>query len=299
MPNWSTNTIAIKGKKNDVLNFLNSVLKETKVTADMAGQIIADVLNGAKLTLDSFNPMPKTFEEHDTTNTKRTFDNWLTNGFMDEYKRHSPLLDEEDVRKALQDYYLKNGIIVKNLDNKEAYKVREQAARAMFPQYLDDYEKYSREYDEAVEYQRKIYGVVGWYDWGVKFRGTKWDANLTNWSVIDHGDELIIYTDCETAWSYPSGWLETMQTRYPLLSFFCRAIEESGCYNGFLSARNMSEWVENDTDVWTNARDKVAEERGDDFDEDNEYEAIEDLVEKRNEELNDLFFNYVIEYNID
>lgn len=309
MPNWSTNTIAVKGKKADVINWLNVglmeinkvELKDIKVSVDMVEQIIADVLNGAKLTLDSFNPMPQTFLEFDTTNTKRTFDAWLTKGFMDEYNKYSPLLTEDKVRNNLMDYYLDKGIILKDLDNNELCKVREEAARAKFPQYLADYEKYSQEYDAAARYQKKTYGIVGWYDWGIQCRGTKWDAKLEDWSVIENGDELIIYTNCETAWCYPSGWLGTMQTRYNNLSFFCRAIEESGMYNGFFSARNMKEdmWIENDTDVWDNARDKVEEERGDEFDEDNDYDAIEELVEQRNEELNDLFDNYVHEYSVE
>lgn len=309
MPNWSTNTIAVKGKKADVINWLNAGLKEInkaenkdiKVSESMDTQTIADNLNETKLTLDSFNPMPKTFDEYDTTNTKRTYDEWLVRGFMSKYNRHSPLLDDETVRQAIADYYIEKGIVPKDLDNQEANKVRAEAARRKFPQYLGDYEKYCREYDEAAAYQKKTYGVVGWYNWGIRYRGTKWDANLNDWSVVsnNNGDELIVYVDCETAWSYPSGWLATMQTRYNTLSFFCRADEESGIYNGFLSARNMDEWIENDTDVWSNARNKVEAKYGADFDEDEKYEEIEELVNERNEKINNAFFEFVRGYQIE
>lgn len=309
MPNWSTNTIAVKGKKADVINWLNAGLKEInkaenkdfKVSESMDVQTIAANLNAAKLTLDSFNPMPKTFDEYDTTNAKRAYDDWLVKNFMSDYNRHSPLLDYETVSQAIADYYTEKGIVLKDLGNREeGYKVRAEAARTKFPQYVDDYEKYCREYDEAMTYQKKTYGVVGWYNWGIRYRGTKWNADLKDWSVVSdiNGDELIVYADCETAWRYPSGWLETMQTRYNTLSFFCRADEESGIYNGFLSARNMNEWIENDTDVWSNARDKVEAKYGADFDEDEKYDEIEELVNERNEKINKAFFEFVSEYQI-
>ena len=118
MPDWSTNTIAVKGKKADVIKWLKVGLtnaktrNRSKINATLVAAQIEDFLNGEKtrLTLDDFNPMPETFKLYDTTNAMREYDAWLMRGFMDEYKRYSPKLFEKEVNDAVDAYFKENHI---------------------------------------------------------------------------------------------------------------------------------------------------------------------------------------------
>lgn len=304
MPNWSTNTIAVKGKKADVIKWLKVGLtnaktrNRSKINATLVAAQIEDFLNGTKtkLTLDDFNPMPETFKLFDTTNAMREYDAWLMRGIMDEYKRYSPKLFEREVNDAIDAYFKENHINKEELIGQQYTDKRMEAVRAKFPQYIAAYEKYCKEYREAADYQKKTYGVVGWYDWGNKYRGTKWNADLTDWEVAEQGDELILYAHCDTAWCYPQEWLATMQNRHNTLTFFCYALEESNAYNGYFCARNIDDWVENDEGLWSKAREKVEKKHGDEYDEDENWEEVDEEYNKLERRMYARFETYVETY---
>ena len=305
MPNWSTNIIAVKGKNFEVIKWLNIGVEgrsHKKLEYGMSAQEMMDILNNVSkpISLDSFNPMPNTFHEYDTTNKKETFVSWLCDRFMDDRKKFSPKLNEKEVYAAAKKYLAEQGITVdENSSDEERnayWKKRDEAIEEIYSQYKKDYAKYSLGYDDAAAYQQRVYGVVGWYDWGLKYRGTKWNANLENWSIVISGSEMIAYATCETAWSLPTTWLDTMQHEFSDLDFFCRATEESGCYNGFLSAKNTEDWVENDTDVWYEAKDRVEAEYGDEFDEDEQYGDIWEECSNISSQITDRFYAYVEAY---
>lgn len=51
----------------------------------------------------------------------------------------------------------------------------------------------------AEQHQRETYGVVGWYDFGCKYLGTKWDTEITEYcAYIAEGESRFHF---DTAWS--------------------------------------------------------------------------------------------------
>lgn len=60
-------------------------------------------------------------------------------------------------------------------------------------------EKYERRLKRLENTCQRKYGVKGWYDWCVKYWGTKWNSYETRWGGInDQGDEVLFF---QTAWS--------------------------------------------------------------------------------------------------
>lgn len=105
MPNWVYNNIALKGKKENILNFLNEGLKNSKLKecktlegaynkllkhskvrlanfGDFTNKVVgkkeghpAKITFKKGLTLDTFRPMPDTFFQYDTTNYAKDLPN--------------------------------------------------------------------------------------------------------------------------------------------------------------------------------------------------------------------------------
>lgn len=92
MPNWSYNTIVVKGTENDILAFVNSGA-ETKVST------IDDIKN-ASLSLNSLYPMPQTFVDYDTTNNKKQRKDFASDGEYDKYSENY-----EDAKKYQEEMY--------------------------------------------------------------------------------------------------------------------------------------------------------------------------------------------------
>jgi len=67
--------------------------------------------------------------------------------------------------------------------------------------------------------------------------------SLGAWMVEEPGEDLVVFFECRTAWNWPHDWLETMQTRYPDLTFFCLAMEDMGGFNGYFCMRDPDMWV--------------------------------------------------------
>jgi hypothetical protein len=90
------------------------------------------------------------------------------------------------------------------------------------------------------------------------------------------------------------------------LTFFIRGDEEAQFYNGYACAKNLDEWVENDTDLYEKAKNEISQEWEDEgriTDEDNEdydEEEFEDEVWQRqtelSDEITDRFYEYVAAY---
>ena len=77
-----TNIVFIKGAKQSVVDFINRGLKgcksKVRISADMSGEQIADLLNshGCPITMHSYLPMPATFLHYDTINGPSCFSEW-------------------------------------------------------------------------------------------------------------------------------------------------------------------------------------------------------------------------------
>jgi hypothetical protein len=79
MPNWSSNTLTIQGKKSDVIAMF------AKATPKIKGDSVL-------YTLQSFVPMPDTYKQVDTTNSLTSF---LFSKKKDMYDEHPELSDDE------------------------------------------------------------------------------------------------------------------------------------------------------------------------------------------------------------
>lgn len=99
----------------------------------------------------------------------------------------------------------------------------------------EEYETYSREYDEAVRYQKDTYGVVGWYDYNNEVAyGCKWDAEveLKSYSVDEVTGTTTIYMFGQTPWNFPYLWLTYIKDTFDLNVYVCSQ-EEANLYNAY------------------------------------------------------------------
>ena len=80
------------------------------------------------------------------------------------------------------------------------------------------------EYAQAIEEQRKKYGVVGWYDWNHQNYGCKWDENFS----INRIDDTTADFSVTTPWTAPSAFLATIAKRYPGLELEVDSHYEDG-----------------------------------------------------------------------
>lgn len=326
MPNWSTNVVAVKGNTTKVMNWLKSGVN---VPDDVKLGNLADWLNTQKISLDDFSPMPQTFKDWDTTNQLRKFDAWfpqtLFKGFGFYNSGSSQITLPKKVVKhflayarPLLGYDKPNFVGLRQVfrrinqttnDNKFLEVYYSGAPDDIRKLIEDTYNKYCDGYHEAAKYQRETYGVVGWYDWGLQYRGTKWNADLHDWQVDVSADEkeCIIYVCCETAWSMPEGWLATMQKNNDDLTFFIRGDEEAQFFNGYACARNLDDWIENDTKMYDKAKDDVTksweiEGRTEDSDDYDEYEFEQEVWEAQSDlsdQMTERFYEYVREYEVE
>lgn len=327
MPNYSSNIIAVKGNTTKVINWLKSGVN---VPDDVKLGNLADWLNTQKISLDDFNQMPQTFKDWDTTNQMRQFDTWFAEtlfmgmGFMGEI---SPITLPKKVVKHFLAYARPlMGYNSQNVGLRQVFRKINDTTDGQYHKFAneyfasvpddirklinDTYNKYCEGYNEAVKYQKETYGVVGWYDWGCQYRGTKWNAYLHDWQFVlsPFGDECIVYASCETAWAMPEAWLATMQKNNNNLTFFIRGDEEAQYFNGYACARNLNEWVENDTELYDKAKDEISqkwEDEGKITDDDDDYDEgeFEDEVWERQQELSEeitnRFYEYVTAYEVE
>jgi len=321
MPNWSNNVIAVKGNTTKVMNWLKSGVN---VPDDVKLDNLADWLNKQNISLDSFNPMPQTFKDWDTTNSLRTFNFWfpqtLFKGFGFYDSSSSPITLPKKVVKHFLDYArpllgLSNFAGLRRVFRKINATTNDNKFLEVYYSGVPDdirklidetYNKYCDGYHEAAKYQKETYGVVGWYDWGLQYRGTKWNADLHDWQVAvsANGNECIIYASCETAWSMPEGWLATMQKNNDDLTFFIRGDEEAQFFNGYACARNLDEWVENDTTLYDKANDEIAQEwekegKNREDDEDDFDNEVWSRQQELSNEITDRFYEYVAAYKVE
>ena len=82
---------------------------------------------------------------------------------------------------------------------------------------------------EIAKEQMNLYGCIGWYDWGLKYRGTKWNAVLEEVSFDENDDTATFKFDATTAWSYPEEWLRWVKSTFHVSVLLC-VDEEGGAY---------------------------------------------------------------------
>lgn len=90
----------------------------------------------------------------------------------------------------------------------------------------EEYEDFVKKFNEAKELQEREYGVVGWYDWGLKYLGTKWNAEIDDMRIEKHGEEIRITMCCVTAWKAPEAWMVHLLKYFTFSKFVFHATEE-------------------------------------------------------------------------
>ena len=159
-----------------------------------------------------------------------------------------------------------------------------------------EYENYVRGYKAACEHQTKMYGCVGWYDYNCKTLGCKWDAYLLNLTIADElekDDIVIVYFYVETAWSRPIPFLQHLAT---FVNVVVLSDEEANFFNSIVDINNDVEIKDIAQDI--NKLYKKFEDENEEVDEDEWFEEYE--VEETNlkNELEDEFYQYVIDLEI-
>jgi hypothetical protein len=85
-------------------------------------------------------------------------------------------------------------------------------------------EELIEEYKQATKEQEEKYGVVGWYDWNVKFWGTKWNAC----GAESSGYGRFTF---DTAWSAPLPVLVALSKLFPEVEIQIVYADEDSGYN--------------------------------------------------------------------
>lgn len=70
-----------------------------------------------------------------------------------------------------------------------------------------------KKFKAATAYQKKRYGVIGWYDFGLKYWGTKWNASFDISRLSDTEVRVEVF---DTAWSAPLEFFEAIAKKFGL-----------------------------------------------------------------------------------
>ena len=160
----------------------------------------------------------------------------------------------------------------------------------------DEYQKYVRGYKAACEHQTKMYGCVGWYDYNCKTLGCKWDADLLNLTIaeeLEKDDIVIVYFSLETAWSIPMPFLQHLAT---FVNVVVLSDEEANFFNSIIDINKDKEIK--DIAQKINKLYKKFEKENEDVDEDEWFDEYEEEEIKLKNELEDEFYQYVIDLEI-
>ena len=196
MPNWSFNMHVIKGKSEDVLEFINSGIENSAEFIKAYGKE------------GDYIPTPK-------------------DDLGDAYKE----LYEHGCR-AVSNHPLRSEEFNPDGDKPE---VAEGISMSTFKPLPDTFLRYdttnrAKEYPEIAKRQKREYGYIGWYDYNSSEDGfgTKWDAELGEFELQIREDEAIVSFRTETAWDVPSGFIKFIAEKFPKLKVYVCSYEESG-----------------------------------------------------------------------
>lgn len=264
MPNWVYNTVAVKGSKADLINFLKNGISNTTIpVSDDFDTLLANIQNDAdnRLRMSNFRPIPKTFQDFDTTNhpngiglhyciaeelklTEKFKGIDKANDYLygklklaNETITNLTLQKSRDIQRVAYNYENEITKHLLKLDTQNTITDSHEV-EIIIGQFFDRLIGEVKAYCNATAIQEKEYGCVGWYDYNLKNFGTKWDMQLTDWDswYVDDNTSVIIFK-VETAWSIPDEWLEYLAEKYPNLGFAVRTYEEQPAWNGYFNVR--------------------------------------------------------------
>jgi len=306
MANYSYNTLAIKGSKENIVKFFNAGLKKNKQVFTFAE---LSILLGNKdeknkpFHMSSWKPIPRTFIQWDTSNDKQDILYWLMSGGKVK-GTNKPVF--RFLKKYVAEKMATFGpslITIKDTwDDKQHYIFKDKEVQTeLIKQFQPDYNKYCEEYDKAVVYQKIKYDVVGWYDFNTNvWFGTKWDTTFYDWEIQDMGDGAIVYGKFDTAWCIPTLWLNTIQEKFgDLVSFYFYAQEEGNVYLGYFPLTSNT-FTEEISGCWEEYAQQIENEgkyqkNEDGYFPDEFYDEVRGLFDAKRDELYNNFLTFVQE----
>lgn len=199
MPNWTENTVTIRGSKND----LDKIEKKLK----------------SKKTVFDFNkivPMPKSLDVTAGSMTDEAILVYLTDKLS--FKPNKRTKESEKIYKLVTNCFSKDW-------PKDVYERVETRGKERIDELYDLGKQYVYNYDN--------YGCATWYEWCTKNWGTKWNACDVN--VYRTEDELE-YT-FNTAWDAPRPVIEALADKYPDVHI-CHVYVYDGDENEFYDEYN-------------------------------------------------------------
>ena len=158
----------------------------------------------------------------------------------------------------------------------------------------EEYEAYSKGYDEAKKEQEEKYGVVGWYDAGLKYYSTKWAVELKDFEIEVQEDtnEVMISFSASTAWSIPEAWLHWIKETFKVNVFYL-CFEESNAFNCY-GEIDREEFDAGDFSSMENYPQETDFGSDDDF-----YDACWEFQDEAKDEMYGDFDNFVREFDLE
>lgn len=232
MANIVINNLYVRGSKKELYSFFNSVLGNNEISKSLKPKRFLEEVNKANLSLSSWIPMPEIFREYDTTNIPVSYLSFATREYIGDNAKKvcekylGTSEEDKDNIKILND-------ACENMYGKDGkawctFAQKEELIMKLCPQYKEVYEKYLKDWKKACKEQKELCGCVGWREFALKYWGTKWDCELSNWMVyLDKvGDDIIFNCVIESAWSAPDMFLFTLTKMYPNLKFYMFSTDE-------------------------------------------------------------------------
>ena len=269
MPNWSYNSIALKGKKENILKFINEGLKNSQVSekTDIEEAFNALLEEGKHKTAnygfgleakgrDGNNPATIKLEKGVTMRTFRPYPD-------DSYLLYDTTNCSDKMPEIAKEQYRKFG-------------------------YVGWYDLNSGRHMHSGEDDYGKSEANGKEPWEVGCLGTKWDAELNDLALSVGDDEAVITFDVDTAWSYPDYWLIWIKRTFCVNVYIC-AHEESNAYNFYQEIDHEDDGKDYDDFI-----EMEGCPNEDDYDdEDDYYEAWNEFESYAQEKMRSEFLDYV------
>ena len=269
MPNWSYNSVVLKGKKENILKFINEGLKNSQVSekTNIEEAFNALLEEGKHKTAnygfgleakgrDGNNPATIKLEKGVTMRTFRPYPD-------DSYLLYDTTNCSDKMPEIAKEQYRKFG-------------------------YVGWYDLNSGRHMHSGEDDYGKSEANGKEPWDVGCLGTKWDAELNDLALSVGDDEAVITFDVDTAWSYPDYWLIWIKRTFCVNVYIC-AHEESNAYNFYQEIDHEDDGKDYDDFIEMEG----CPDEDDYDDEDDYYEAWSEFESYAQEKMRSEFLDYV------
>lgn len=270
MPNWSHNTVVLKGKKENILKFINEGLKNSQVSEKTNIEEAFNTLleEGKHKTVkygfwserkgnDINNPATIDLKKGVTMHTFRPYPD-------DSYLLYDTTNCADKMPEIAKEQFRKFGYV-------GWYDINSSYQGCMSKDF----------YESETEAKNKE-------PWEVGCLGTKWDAYLNDIEMSVGDDEAVITFGVDTAWSYPNFWLIWIKRTFCINVYIC-AHEDGNAFNFYQEIDHEDDGKDYDDFSEMEGR----PDRDDYDDEDDYYEAWNEFEIDAQEKMRSEFLDYV------